>query len=91
MSTPGKVLVHDPNFYTAEIPSTNELTEFLDERTIFEEKPDWQIETNFKNSEEQVMFENEQVSSDQTAVLEECYDNAEIGISKQEISATKKK
>ncbi|GBN38978.1 hypothetical protein AVEN_170829-1, partial [Araneus ventricosus] len=79
------------NFLTSEIPSTNGLIKFSKEKAILEEKPDSRIATNVGNSYEQVVFENKLVSSDQRGVLEECYETAEIGISKKEISTTKKK
>ncbi|GBO25514.1 hypothetical protein AVEN_141667-1 [Araneus ventricosus] len=91
MSTADEVVAHEPNFYTAEILNANEVTKFSIEKTMFEEKPDSPIAANFKNSEEQISSKNEQISSDQTADLEDCYVVAEIGISKKEISTTKKK
>ncbi|GBM96721.1 hypothetical protein AVEN_202939-1, partial [Araneus ventricosus] len=88
-----KIAAHEKeaNFLTPEIPSTNGLTKCSKEKAILEEKPDSRIATNVGNFDEQVVFENKLVSSDQIGVLEECYDTAEIGISKKEILTTKKK
>ncbi|GBN97315.1 hypothetical protein AVEN_144398-1 [Araneus ventricosus] len=91
MSTANEVVALEPNFFIAEILSTNQVTKFSIEKTVFEEKPDSPIAANLKSSEEQVIFENGQVSSDQTAVVDDCYVTVKIGINKKEISTTKKK
>ncbi|GBL95689.1 hypothetical protein AVEN_651-1 [Araneus ventricosus] len=85
MSTADEVIAHEQKFSIAEILNTNEVTKFSIEKTMLEENPDSPIATTVCNSEEDI-FENEQVSSDQRVVLDECYETAEIGISKKEIS-----